>query len=240
MKSSEVKIGSTYRVKVSGKLADVRITAKNPQGGWDGTNVATNRPVRIRSAQRLRGEATGSTTKAKAAEATAFAGLSGSQFTDAINAATAKTLKAALAGEKLSAKQRTRIEAALASKSRKKSAKTDAARKADIARTVEAVETGDLTEGVTVPTGPKKTGGATKAKMSGLDAAAQVLAETGEPLNAKQIVERMLAQKLWTTNGKTPDATIYSAMIREITTKGSDSRFRKASRGMFTFTGKGA
>ena len=76
---------------------------------------------------------------------------------------------------------------------------------------------------------------ATKAerKPSGLDAAATVLAEAGEPLDTKTMVERMLAKDLWKTDGKTPAATIYAAIIREIATKGSASRFRKTERGKF-------
>ena len=73
-----------------------------------------------------------------------------------------------------------------------------------------------------------------KAKgMSGLDAAAKVLADAGEPLGCKTIVERMLAKGLWQTKGKTPAATIYAAIIREIATKGADARFRKVDRGRF-------
>ena len=71
-------------------------------------------------------------------------------------------------------------------------------------------------------------------KMSGLDAAAKVLAEAGEPMNAKAIVEVMLAKGLWQTEGKTPAATIYSAIFREVKTKGDASRFRVAERGKFT------
>ena len=71
-------------------------------------------------------------------------------------------------------------------------------------------------------------------KPSGLDAAAQVLAEVGEPLDTKTMGERMLAKGLWKTSGKTPAATIYAAIIREIATKGSASRFRKTERGKFT------
>ena len=56
MKKHEVEVGKTYRVKVSGVLADVRITGENPHGGWDAVNVSTKRTVRIKSAQRLRGE----------------------------------------------------------------------------------------------------------------------------------------------------------------------------------------
>ena len=54
MKKRDIEIGNTYIVKVSGVLAKVRITAESPYGGWRGTNLATGREVRIRSAARLR------------------------------------------------------------------------------------------------------------------------------------------------------------------------------------------
>ena len=69
--------------------------------------------------------------------------------------------------------------------------------------------------------------------MSGLDAAAQVLAEAGESLNTKTMVERMLAKGLWKTAGRTPSATIYSALLRHIQKNGAASRFRKVDRGRF-------
>jgi hypothetical protein len=78
---------------------------------------------------------------------------------------------------------------------------------------------------------PGATGG---KRASGLDAAAQVLKDAGEPLNTKTIVERALAKGLWKTGGKTPGATIYSAILREMKTKGADARFKKAERGKFT------
>ena len=71
-------------------------------------------------------------------------------------------------------------------------------------------------------------------RLSGLDAAAKVLAETGEPMSCKAITERMIAQGLWQTTGKTPAATIYAAIIREIAAKGDKARFRKVERGKFT------
>ncbi|MCJ7544775.1 MAG: winged helix-turn-helix domain-containing protein [Phycisphaerae bacterium] len=74
-------------------------------------------------------------------------------------------------------------------------------------------------------------------KMSGLDAAAEVLAEAGEPLSTAETVKRMLEKGLWKTSGKTPAATIYAAIIREIEVKGKDSRFRKVGRGKFAHTG---
>ncbi|HUX15350.1 MAG TPA: winged helix-turn-helix domain-containing protein [Phycisphaerae bacterium] len=78
-----------------------------------------------------------------------------------------------------------------------------------------------------------------KKRASGLDAAAQVLAEAGEPLNTKEMVGRMLAKGLWQTGGRTPSATIYAAIIREIAVKGDDSRFRKVERGKFELAKRG-
>ena len=69
--------------------------------------------------------------------------------------------------------------------------------------------------------------------MSGLDAAAKVLNEASEPLSCLQIVERAFEKGYWQSEGKTPHATIYSAMLREIQKKGAECRFRKAERGKF-------
>ena len=72
-----------------------------------------------------------------------------------------------------------------------------------------------------------------KKKPSGLDAAARVLAETGQPMSAKQLVEEMLAKKYWSSGGQTPHATISSALQREMQNKGQQSRFRKTAPGRF-------
>ncbi|MCA9173070.1 MAG: winged helix-turn-helix domain-containing protein [Planctomycetales bacterium] len=71
-------------------------------------------------------------------------------------------------------------------------------------------------------------------KLSAIDAAAKVLTDTKQAMNAKELVEAMAAKKLWTSpGGKTPHATLYSAILREINTKGKDSRFKKTERGKF-------
>jgi len=71
-------------------------------------------------------------------------------------------------------------------------------------------------------------------KLSALDAAAQVLGASKEPLTTKQMIEAMAAQVLWTSpGGKTPWATLYSALLREIAAKGKDARFVKTERGKF-------
>lgn len=77
----------------------------------------------------------------------------------------------------------------------------------------------------------------TSKPLSGLDAAAIVLREANAPLNAQDLVGLMLERGLWKTEGKTPAATIYAAMIREIRSKGSASRFLKADRGRFAAAG---
>ena len=56
MQKQDIHIGSTYIVKVSGTLAKVRITREHQRGGWNGTNLATGREIRIRTAARLRKE----------------------------------------------------------------------------------------------------------------------------------------------------------------------------------------
>lgn len=76
-----------------------------------------------------------------------------------------------------------------------------------------------------------------RSKLSGLDMAAIVLAEAGEPLGTKEITTRVIA-KGWKTRGKTPAATLYAAMLREIADRGSDSRFAKTGRGEFGATDK--
>jgi hypothetical protein len=70
--------------------------------------------------------------------------------------------------------------------------------------------------------------------MTCIDAAASVLAESTEPLNAKEMIEAIAAKGLWSSpGGKTPHATLYSAILREMQKKGDDARFRKTERGKF-------
>ncbi len=73
--------------------------------------------------------------------------------------------------------------------------------------------------------------------MSGLDAAAKVLQDAGEPMRARELVNTMIERGLWKSAGRTPWATIYAAVIREIAAKGDAARFRKTDRGLFTFNG---
>jgi len=196
MKKEQVKIGGTYLAKVTDKVVPVRLDKENPQGGWDATNLASNKKVRIKSAQRLRGPAPGGTSA---------------------DVGTAKTpVKKKLTKKELAARR----------------ANLKAQHKADQenARLRDERESSD--DGV-VPK-PQKS-----KKASGLDVAAQVLKDAGQPMRCKDIVQTMLDKGLWSTGGKTPHATIYAAILREIQTKGDESRFRKVERGLFTLA-KGA
>ena len=84
---------------------------------------------------------------------------------------------------------------------------------------------------------PAKAKPATNAKakkISAIDAAAKVLADSGTAMNCQEMITAMTAKKLWTSpGGKTPQATLYSAILREIATKGKDARFTKTERGKF-------
>ena len=77
-----------------------------------------------------------------------------------------------------------------------------------------------------------------KKAMSALDAAAKILAGSKEPLSCRSLIERMAARGYWKSpGGATPHATLYSAMMREIATKGKDARFKKVDRGLFVKNG---
>ena len=70
--------------------------------------------------------------------------------------------------------------------------------------------------------------------LSLLNAAAAVLEQSDEPLAVRAMIEKAKSSGLWTPKGgKTPEQTLYSAIIREIKDKGDASRFRKAGRGLF-------
>jgi len=78
-------------------------------------------------------------------------------------------------------------------------------------------------------------------RLSALDAAAQVLASAKEPMNTKSLIAEMEKKGLWKSpGGKTPAATLYAAIIREIGTKKREARFVKTERGLFTFNAKSA
>ena len=71
-------------------------------------------------------------------------------------------------------------------------------------------------------------------KTSALDAAAKVLGEAGQPMTCMEMIEAMSKKGYWISpGGATPQATLYSAIAREIKIKCKDSRFQKTERGKF-------
>ena len=92
------------------------------------------------------------------------------------------------------------------------------------------------TSGGATQAAPGKRGdapGNTKKRTGILDAAAQILSKTKEPMVCKAIVEQAIARGIWSTGGKTPHATLSAAINREIAKKGEDARFEKVERGRF-------
>ena len=84
------------------------------------------------------------------------------------------------------------------------------------------------------PQAAQRAEAADQPKLSALAAAAKVLAETGQAMTCKQLIAAMAAQGYWTSPaGKTPQATLYAALTREIQTKKDQARFRKSGRGTF-------
>jgi len=77
-----------------------------------------------------------------------------------------------------------------------------------------------------------------KEKRVGLvEAAIQVMKASGKPMNCQEVVKAILEKKLWETTGKTPAATLYASILREIQKKGSEARFKKVDRGQFALVG---
>lgn len=69
--------------------------------------------------------------------------------------------------------------------------------------------------------------------MNSLDAAAAVLEKADKPLHYKEITERVLAEGLWATQGKTPWNTINAQLAVDIKEHGSLSRFQRTEPGMY-------
>jgi hypothetical protein len=119
----------------------------------------------------------------------------------------------------------------------------------------EPAPTAPTTEPVEVLTAPAAAGEATPAtakpkrqrkapetsqekKLSAIDAAAKILGETGQPMTCPEMIGAMAAKGYWTSpGGKTPHGTLYSAIAREIGTKGDQARFSKAGPGRFACRG---
>ena len=110
----------------------------------------------------------------------------------------------------------------------KKSAKTKASE--TVGERAEKLATAANSKGKATKPGADK-------PLSCLDAAAQVLNKKGEAMNCKAMIDAIFAAKLWHSDAPTPWATLSSAILREVTTKGDAARFKKVDRGQFVFNG---
>ena len=160
MKKADVKIGGVYGATVSGKRFEGRIDAEKPRGGWDATNLTTNKKVQIKSGQRLQ----------------------------------------PIAGSKRTAKP------------------TGDGKATEVASEPTVVEPVVVGKGVfKKPRKTKVEPMVGEKKLSCVGAALKVLAESGLPLNTKEMIEAMQAKGYWSSpGGKTPHATLYSAILRDL------------------------
>ena len=120
----------------------------------------------------------------------------------------------------------------------KPAAAADKTRKRAAARGAKTPKATSPKQTAVTETAPAKAAAKPKAKkLSALDAAAKVLAETGQAMTCAALIEAMAAKGYWTSpGGKTPSATLYSAILKELKTKGAKARFKKTDRGQFAHT----
>jgi hypothetical protein len=90
-------------------------------------------------------------------------------------------------------------------------------------------------------TPPAEAKAVTGQKLSALDAAAKVLRENSQPMSCPELIAQMAAKGYWSSpKGKTPSATLYAAIAREIRLKGEAARFLQTGPGRFAARGTDA
>ena len=79
----------------------------------------------------------------------------------------------------------------------------------------------------------------TEKKRSLLDAAVEVLRLAKMPRNTREIIEAAIELKLWQPTGaKTPEQTLYGAIVRENKTKEQPRIVKSDIKGKFIYAGK--
>jgi hypothetical protein len=108
-----------------------------------------------------------------------------------------------------------------------------------MATTKKTTKTAKAKQPAKAPRKAKVTKPAPAENLSQMAAAERVLAEAGEPMNCKAMVEAMTKQGLWTSpGGATPAATLYASLLRHIRQHGKQAKFTKTDRGQFALAGK--
>lgn len=215
LKKSEVRIGGVYVAKVTDRLVQVRIDSQRRGGGWHATNLATGKKIVIKSAQRLR-----SAVEADSAETGAEDRDPHENPDRPQEANTTRTVPNTGEGDATPAAEATTC---------LNGGGLEEDEAGDCAQCHEPNNVGKATKKAR----SKKVKSDKPKRPSGLDAAAKVLEETGVAMNVKEIAEVARTKGYWKPAGRTPSATLAAALIREIVTKGADSRFRKSERGKF-------
>ena len=79
----------------------------------------------------------------------------------------------------------------------------------------------------------------TEKKRSLLDAAVEVLRLAKMPMNTREIIEAAIELKLWQPTGaKTPEQTLYGAIVRENKTKEQPRIVKSDIKGKFIYAGE--
>lgn len=263
MKKNDVQIGATYLIKVASNLVPVKITREHDHGGWEGTSLKTGKTIRIKTAGRLRKlvadqPATRTTEPLPdPAKMTIHALRDGDTWCwvvrhgkeDMVSEGDCDSeAKASKAGQAWlraytkagQAKRRQMLGWKPVTETGGAKASPTVATNAATANPDDGSATGatDNQERDTGEPKVRKPRNATRPSL--INAAAEVLADADEPMSAKAMVEQAIQRGLWTPgSGKTPEASLYAAIIREIGHKGDQARFSKVERGRFTMA-KGA
>ena len=82
-------------------------------------------------------------------------------------------------------------------------------------------------------TAPKK-----EKKLSLMDAAVEVLKQSGEPMNTREMVKAATDSGLWIpTDCKTPEQTLYGSIFREMKIKENPRIVKSSVKGKFKYAG---
>ena len=82
-------------------------------------------------------------------------------------------------------------------------------------------------------TAPKK-----EKKLSLMDAAVEVLKQSGEPMNTREMVKAATDSGLWIpTDCKTPEQTLYGSIFREMKIKENPRIVKSSVKGKFEYAG---
>ncbi len=212
-KALSVEVGAVYRANVGGKKVDVRVEREIWKGdthtGWGGINLATNRPTTIKAGTKMTRVDPPEPPEPPEPVAPEAAVSPKGGKTKAPEKAPAGVPAATGAGG---------ANVRPSEASRKPGKRSGAGGN-------KPVQPREKKQRPAESDKPKRRGA--------LDLAAELLSQSPAPMTTAAMVAVMLERKLWFTNGKTPAATLYAAIIREISAKGKDSRFVKTARGQF-------